>query len=90
MRITTSARFYTKPETLPTIHRHSGIAMMTPEQVHYGRAGLVHERRSKVWAEVFNAHPERFMKGMPTAKMIPAAVWINPPAHDPTSDQGGH
>lgn len=62
-------------------HRHSGIAMMTPEMVHYGRAGIVQEKRSKVLAEAFNAHPERFVKGMPTARMIPDAVWINPPVH---------
>jgi putative transposase len=62
-------------------HRHSGIAMMTPEMVHYGRAEIVHEGRSKVLAEAFNAHPERFVNGMPEAKMIPDAVWINPPAH---------
>ena len=72
------------------IHRHSGIAMMTPEQVHYGRAAIVHERRSKVLAEAFNAHPERFMKGMPSAKMIPDAVWINPPAQGLLSEEGGH
>ena len=31
-----------------TTHRHSGIAMMTPEMVHYGRAEIVRERRAKV------------------------------------------
>lgn len=71
-------------------HRHSGIAMMTPEQVHYGRAAIVHERRSKVLAGAFNAHPERFMKGMPSAKMIPEAVWINPPVQDSPLPEGGH
>jgi hypothetical protein len=39
----------------------------------------VHEGRSKVLAEAFNAHPERFVRGMPQARMIPDAVWINPP-----------
>jgi putative transposase len=73
-----------------TAHRHSGIAMMTPEQVHYGRAAIVHERRSKVLAEAFNAHPERFVKGMPTAKMIPDAVWINPPVQDGLSEEVRH
>lgn len=73
-----------------TQHRHSGIAMMTPEQVHYGRAALVAERRSKVLAEAFNAHPERFVHGMPAAKMIPAAVWINPPAHDGSDKEVRH
>ena len=62
-----------------TEHRHSGIAMMTPEMVHYGRAEIVHEKRSKILAEAFNAHPERFVRGMPEAEMISEAVWINPP-----------
>lgn len=67
-------------------HRHSGIAMMTPEMVHYGRAEIVAERREKVLTEAFNAHPERFVKGMPTARMIPQAVWINPPVHVPSEE----
>lgn len=61
------------------VHRHSGIAMMTPEQVHYGRAGLVLERRAKVLAEAYNAHPERFVRGQPSPQVPPEAVWINPP-----------
>lgn len=65
-----------------TVHRHSGIAMMTPEMVHHGRAAEVRERRAKVLAEAFNAHPERFVRGMPEPKGVPDAVWINPPAHD--------
>jgi putative transposase len=62
-----------------TVHRHSGIAMMTPEMVHYGRAAEVRERRAKVLAEAFNAHPERFVAGMPEPRGVPQAVWINPP-----------
>lgn len=73
-----------------TAHRHSGIAMMTPEMVHYGRAAGVHERRAKVLAEAFNAHPERFVRGMPAPRMIPDAVWINPPAQPALSEEGGH
>lgn len=73
-----------------TEHRHSGIAMMTPEMVHYGRAAEVRERRAKVLAEAFNAHPERFVAGMPDAKAAPDAVWINPPAQGSLSEEGGH
>lgn len=66
------------------VHRHSGIAMMTPEQVHYGRAGEVSERRAKVLAEAYNTHPERFVSGMPAPAELPGAVWINPP-REPSS-----
>jgi len=31
-------------------------------------------------AQAFNQRPERFVNGMPEAKMVPQAVWINPPA----------
>jgi putative transposase len=70
------------------VHRHSGIAMMTPEQVHYGRAGIVLERRAKVLAEAYNAHPERFVRGQPEPQALPEAVWINPPL-EPFSTKGG-
>jgi len=70
------------------VHRHSGIAMMTPEQVHYGRAGIVLERRAKVLAEAFNLHPERFVSGMPAPQELPGAVWINPPT-EPILPEGG-
>lgn len=73
-----------------TQHRHSGIAMMTPEMVHYGRAEIVREGRAKVLAEAFNAHPERFVRGMPDPKAVPAAVWINSPAQEMLSEEGGH
>lgn len=72
-----------------TQHRHSGIAMMTPEQVHYGRSGIVLERRAKVLAEAYNAHPERFVRGMPAPAELPGAVWINPPLK-PDPKEGGH
>lgn len=72
-----------------TQHRHSGIAMMTPEQVHYGRSGIVLERRAKVLAEAYNAHPERFVRGMPAPAELPGAVWINPPL-EPDPKEGGH
>lgn len=71
------------------VHRHSGIAMMTPEQVHYGRGAIVHERRSKVLAEAYNAHPERFVRGQPKPAALPQAVWINPPREN-FSKEGGH
>ncbi|RIK04453.1 MAG: hypothetical protein DCC49_13385 [Acidobacteria bacterium] len=63
--------------------------MMTPEQVHYGRAGIVYERSAKVLAEAYAAHPERFVKGQPEPAALPDAVWINRP-QEPLSTEGGH
>jgi len=61
-------------------HRHSGIAMLTPEMVHYGRAEEVIAARRLVLEEAYRRHPERFERKQPEPLQLPAAVWINPPA----------
>jgi putative transposase len=61
-------------------HRHSGIAMLTPEMVHYGRAEAVIAGRRRVLEEAYRKHPERFVRQPPEPLRLPAAVWINPPA----------
>ncbi len=63
---------------------HSGLAMLTPAMVHYGKADVVIEQRQRVLKEAFEKHPERFVKGLPQHKQIPEAVWINKPEKDPT------
>lgn len=63
-----------------TEHRHSGIGMLTPEMVHYGLAEDVIECRRKVLEAAYRAHPERFVRGVPSPPPLPEAVWINPPA----------
>jgi len=68
-----------------TEHRHSGIGYMTPEAVHYGAAPRLLQRRQRVLAAAFRAHPERFVRGQPTPPPLPEAAWINPPTKgDPT------
>ena len=62
-----------------TEHRHSGIAWLTPEMVHSGRAQLVLDHRARVLTAAYAAHPERFVRRPPTPAKLPAAVWINPP-----------
>jgi putative transposase len=61
-------------------HRHSGIALMTPEQVHYGRADEVTRHRASILAAAFEEHPNRFKNKIPVPDNLPAAVWINPPS----------
>jgi putative transposase len=65
-------------------HRHAGIAMMTPEAVHYGHADKLHQARAEVLAAAYAAHPERFVRRPPAPKPLPTAVWINPP--EPTQE----
>jgi len=62
-----------------TEHRHSGIAMITPENVHYNTHQEVIEKRIRTLAGAWNHHPERFVKGKPVVKSVPEEVWINKP-----------
>ena len=60
-------------------HRHGGIAMLTPQMVHAGRADEVLAERQATLDGAFAANPERFPKGPPAVRPLPKAVWINPP-----------
>jgi putative transposase len=61
-------------------HRHSGIGLMTPAAVHYGRAGALHVERARVLATAFAANPGRFVRGVPCPPALPTAAWINRPS----------
>jgi putative transposase len=61
-------------------HRHSGLALMPPESVHYGRAAARVEKRAEVLAAAYATHPQRFVRGLPRPPQLPTAVWINRPA----------
>jgi putative transposase len=61
-------------------HHHSGLALLTPEDVHRGRVAQVLASRDRVLAAAYAAHPERFARRCPTAQRPPEAAWINPPA----------
>ena len=60
-------------------HRHSGIAMLTPEMVHYGMVDEVITKRDLVLENVYKKYPERFVKGLPKSKRPDDEVWINKP-----------
>ena len=47
--------------------------------LHYGRAKQVLRQRQTTLTAAYMAHPERFVRGMPTSGRLPEAVWINPP-----------
>lgn len=59
-------------------HYHSGIALLTPADLHHGQADAIVQARQHVLDSAFNAHPERFGR-RPTHPTPPAASWINPP-----------
>jgi putative transposase len=60
-------------------HRHSGIALLTPADVHLGRAEQITLARGAVLDAAFAAHPERFAGKPPQPPRLPEAVWINKP-----------
>jgi putative transposase len=59
-------------------HHHSGIVLLTPEMLHYGRAGQVIEQRQQVLDASYARNPERFTHARPKHPPQPTAVWINP------------
>jgi len=63
-----------------TEHHHSGIALLTPEMVHYGLAESVSQARLETLQQAYRLHPERFVRKQPEPPRLPDAVWINPPA----------
>jgi putative transposase len=63
-------------------HRHSGIALMTPEQIHYGMADKITNSRFQVLANTFKANPIRFKGKTPKPLTLPEEVWINNPSTD--------
>lgn len=66
-----------------TQHRHSSLALLTPADVHYGRAEQILEQRDAVLRQAFEANPQRYKGRMPTPGTLPEAVWINPPEGKP-------
>jgi putative transposase len=60
-------------------HHHSGLGLLTPAVVHTGRAETVRQQRQAVLQQAYQAHPERFTKGLPRPAKLPEAAWINAP-----------
>jgi putative transposase len=60
-------------------HHHSGLALLTPAEVHYHRAEAVLKKRQEVLQAAYDKNPQRFVKGLPVLEQLSVAVWINPP-----------
>jgi len=71
-------------------HRHSGIAFLTPADVHYNRIDAVLTDHAAALTAAYAAHPERFVHGPPTPRRPPAVVYINPPIQPPAPDHREH
>lgn len=65
-------------------HRHSGISLHTPADVHFGQAEIIREKRQGVLDAAYRTHPERFRKP-PSAPQLPGPAWINRPEEVPAA-----
>jgi transposase InsO family protein len=62
-------------------HHHSGLALLTPEQIHSGRTELILQQRAQTLNTAYLSHPERFHR-LPQPRRPPNAAWINRPPND--------
>jgi putative transposase len=60
-------------------HHHSALGLLTPADVHFGRAQAILDQRQQVLQAAYLKNPERFVKGPSLPAQVPPAVWINPP-----------
>lgn len=67
-------------------HHHTGLALLSPADVHYHRAQTMLQQRQVVMHAAYQKTPQRFVKGLPVPSQLPSAVWINPPLVTATSD----
>jgi putative transposase len=61
------------------LHHHSGIALLTPHDLHHGFATMRQDARSLILAHAYAKHPQRFPNGPPRVAQVPKEVWINKP-----------
>lgn len=66
-------------------HHHTGLALLTPADVHFNRAHVVLQKRQALLQTAYEKTPERFVKGVSSPSQLPDAVWINPPTSATTA-----
>ena len=60
-------------------HRHTGLALLTPADVHLGRVEERYAARNVVLNAAWKEHPERFVRGEPMAPRLHSVAYINRP-----------
>jgi putative transposase len=63
-------------------HRHVGLSGFTPQEVFSGDYKIIQKRKQIALSAFYEKHPERFVRGLPKAKVPPAIVAINPYTED--------
>lgn len=73
----------------PEKHRHTGIGLHTPADVHFGLATAKAADRQTVLTDAHARHPHRFgTTRTPKILDLPDTVWINQPAQHATQEAG--
>ncbi len=62
-----------------TEHKHSGIALLTPESLHHNQEKEILDKRNATMQLAFKSNPTRFKNKAPKLWAAPVAVWINKP-----------
>lgn len=65
-------------------HHHSGIGLVTPEQLHYGTAKDIYDQRAVTLEKAFMINQNRFKGKIPLPPQLPEAAWINKPTENQT------
>jgi putative transposase len=60
-------------------HHHTGLALLTPAQVHYGDPVALLAARHQTLLAAYEQNPARFGYRLPQLEVLAAAVYINPP-----------
>jgi putative transposase len=68
-------------------HRHGGLGLHTPANVHHGHAAAVQAARADVLTAACQQHPERFVRKPPAPPALPGPSWINPPQEKEAATQ---
>jgi putative transposase len=63
-------------------HHHEGLALLTPADVFDGKSEQIVKERNEVLLAAYQANPQRFVNGTPSAKSPPKEVTINPPTQN--------
>jgi len=63
-------------------HHHVGLSGFTPHEVFSGDYQIIQERKQVALNDFYEKHSERFVRGLPKAKLPPAMVTINPYTED--------
>jgi len=57
-------------------HHHSALGLLTPADVHFGRAEQITRQRQRVLQAAYEQNPERFVRGLPRSGSI---LQLDPP-----------